>query len=201
MSRTINGLRNALTLSQFYLLAQSVALFYSSTEQTIARSKVMERFDLTESTFYTLLEFAVTHHLVDDETVSKIQEKILANQAVHGNKGYYSKKKYNSLIEKRNNYSAFTKKDIKEIATFYATTPEKSKRQIAKYFGFHNTIVLDQILKKACIDCIISDKVYKQLLNRSLQKPKNLEKTLKFFSAITTVRAQKKKASQTPPAT
>ncbi len=196
MARNSLVLKSTLSLDEFYRLSKQVAVFYSKTVPSTARTKIMEKFDLTESTFYTLLEIAITHHLVDDAVVEKIREKTLANQKSHGNTGYYSTVKYNNLKETRRNYSAFSKKDIKYIATYFAEHPEKSKSQISSFFSFTNTKVLDQLLKKACLEIIISDKVYKKIVSRSVSTSQNLNTTMTFFEELTRKRIAAKEQKQ-----
>lgn len=196
MARNSLELKSTLSLPEFYRLSKQVAVYYSKTVPSTARTKIMEKFDLTESTFYTLLEMAITHHLVNDNVVEKIREKILANQAAHGNTGYHSNVKHNKLKESRKNYSAFSKKDILYIATYFAEHPDKSKSQISKFFSFTNSKVLDQLLKKACLELIISDKVYKQIVSRSISTSTNLNATMAFFEELTRKRIEAKEQKQ-----
>lgn len=193
MAQTTLDLRRILSLDAFYRLSYQIAIFYANTATKKARSCIMEKYDITESAYYTLLDMAITHHLVNDQTVEKIQAKIFANQANHGNSGHYSQKKQKRLDKERKTFSAFTKKDIAEIATYFATHPEKTKLQISKEFRFHSPKILDQILQKACKELIISDKVYKQLLTRALQRPKDLETTMRYFNAMTQYRNEAKR--------
>ena len=199
MAKNTLELKKELSLSDYYKLSKQVASYYASTVPGKARTAITTRYDITESAFYTLLEFSITHHLVDDKTVQKIRTKILANQGVHGNKGYYSNRKYNELEKERKNYSAFSKKDIKEIATYFANNPDKSKLQVSRQFGFHSTVVLDQLLKKACVELIISDKVYKAIINRALRYSKDLEQTMQFFNQVTRCRLEAKTLKDEPP--
>lgn len=192
MAKNTLELKTKLSLCDYYKLSKQIALYYASTIPGKARTAITTRFDITESAFYTLLEFSITHHLVDDKTVQKIREKILANQNLHGNKGYNSNRKYDELEKVRKTYSAFSKKDIKEIATYFANTPDKSKQEISRQFGFHSTTVLDQLLRKACVELIISDKVYKAIINRALRYSKDLEQTMQFFNKVTKCRMEAK---------
>lgn len=199
MARTTLELRRSLSLDAFYRLSYQIAIFYATTATKKARTCIMEKFDITESTYYTLLDMAITHNLVDDQTVEKIKAKILANQADHGNSGHYSQKKQTRLEKERKDLSAFTKKDIKEIATYFANNPDKSKLQVSRQFGFHSTVVLDQLLKKACVELIISDKVYKAIINRALRYSKDLEQTMQFFNQVTRCRLEAKTLKDEPP--
>ena len=88
---------------------------------------------------------------------------------------------------------------IKEIATYFANNPDKSKLQVSRQFGFHSTVVLDQLLKKACVELIISDKVYKAIINRALRYSKDLEQTMQFFNQVTRCRLEAKTLKDEPP--
>ncbi len=199
MAKNSLELKKELSLCDYYKLSKQIALYYASTVPGKARTAITTRYDITESAFYTLLEFSITHHLVDDKTVQKIREKIIVNQKNHGNKGYYSKRKYDELEKERKTYSAFSKKDIREIATYFANTPDNSKQQISRQFGFHSSVVLDQILRKACVELLISDKVYKAIINRALRYSKNLEQTMQFFSSVTKCRQEAKNLKDETP--
>jgi len=193
MARNSLELRKRLTLSGFYRLSHQIATDYALTTASTARTVLMERYEITESTFYTLLEFAFTHHLVSDRLTKNIREKVLENQASHGNKGYSSRVKYNKLWEERIKYSAFSKKDIAYIATFYATYPNFTKQDTRNIFCFHSTTVLDQILKKACVELIISDKVFKELRSKAIENAEDVERTVLFFDNLAQSRAEAKK--------
>ena len=193
MARNTLELRKKLSLIEFYRLSQEVALDYVRSTSIFARSVLMERYDLTKSTFYTLLEIAITHHLVDDKLFQDIQEKILENQSAHGNHGYYSTIKYNKLKEKRKKYSDFSKKDIAYIVKYYANHPQYSKQKVTNIFHFHSTKVLDQILKKACMELIISDKIFYALRKRAIDNAVDMNYTVQFFETLSRYRTEAKK--------
>ena len=192
MPRNCLTLRKTLDLRDFYRLSQEIALKYAKKPQDVARSYFVERYNITPSTFYTLLEFSITHHLIDDETSKAIQKKILNNQETHGNNGFFSKIKYKELENKREKYSAFLKKDIVYIANYYANNDKYSKEEIANYFCFYNTKVLDQILKKACVELIISDKTFEALYKRAIKNAINIKRTETFFDMLREARKQAK---------
>lgn len=193
MAKTCRQLRKANTLSGFYRFSHKLATTYASSGKDKARSVLMEEFDVTESTYYTLLEMSITHHLVDDKTAASIKEKILLNQSDHGNHGGGSEKKYDGLMEKRKNFSAFTKKDIRYIATYFADHPEIPKVDIARTFSFHNSRALDRVLLRACKELIISDKIFEKIKKRSIASATDIEYSTKFFDQLTAYRKEYKK--------
>lgn len=209
MARNSLALRKRLSLNDYYQLSKQIALDYANSADCIARSVLMERYNITESTYYYLLEMAITHSLVSDATVVKIKEKILANNALHDNHGYNSTVKYKRLELQRKNYSAFSKVDILYITKFYANNPQQSKKEIAKFFHFTSTTTLDQILKRACVELIITDKIFQKLRERALinainsdssQNTTNLERTERFFDLLSEIRKTeraKRKAEET----
>lgn len=196
MARNSLTLRRTLTVSEFFRFARNLANDYASTGASTARTALSDKYDITDSTFYTLLDMAITHHLVSDKHVQDILEKTLANQSAHGNNGYNSKIKHQELLEKRKSYSAFQKKDIAHIARYYANHPELSKVEVAKIFGFTSTKPLDQILKKACVELIISDTVFKALRTRAVEKAteKDMDRTVQFFDTLSEIRSKAKKS-------
>ena len=114
MARTILEIRSSNGVAYTYKLARTIAFDYTQSAANIARSSLMNKYDISESTYYTLLDMAITHHLINDEMVRKILEKKKANQKSFGNKGYDTQSRHDLLLEQRSSYSAFTKKDIKQ---------------------------------------------------------------------------------------
>lgn len=185
-------LRKQLSLEEFYRFSQRLAYEYATSPASTAVSAHMEKHNITKSAFYTLLEFAVTHHLVNDNVVQSIREKLVSNLAAHGCNGYKSMVKYNKLVEQRENYSAFQKKDIEYIAKYYATHPEESKKEVTVHFHFYNTKALDRVLKRACIELIISDKIFNALRQRAIDNATDLQYTVDFFSQLARYRDRAK---------
>lgn len=199
MAKNSLALRRKLTTSAFYKFAYELATDYANTAASTARTVLCMKYDITESTFYTLLSFAITHYLVSEKTAQRIFEKILANQSAHGNNGYDSTIKHKQLLEERKKYSDFSKKDIADIARYYANHPELTKAEVAKIFRFESTKPLDQILKKACIELIISDTVFEALRKRAISKADeaNMDRTVQFFDLLFRARTEAKKAKKT----
>lgn len=190
--RNISYLRKTMTLGGLYALAKNVAKDYASTVPERARSILMDKYNLTESAYYHLLEMTVTHHLVSDETIKKMREKALVNQSVHGNAGKTSNDKYDVLEVRRREYSAIKHNDIKHIAEYFAEHPELSKKSISMTFSFTSSKVLDQILYKACKELIISDETFEKIKKRSLASATNLGETQRFFAHLDAERAIRK---------
>lgn len=192
--RNSKKLRETYSLSAFYKLSRDIATEYASTSPVRARSILMEKYNVSESTYYYLLEFAITHYLVSDNIIQQMQEKTLANQSNHGNHGYSSHLKYAKLLEERKNYSAFTQKDIRAIAKFFAEHPERPKDEIARMYCFHKTAVLDHLLLKACTECIVTDKLFEAIKKRSFATAADTEKTKRFFDVVAQRRATYKES-------
>ena len=193
MARTILEIRSFNGVAYTYKLARTIAFDYTQSAVSIARSSLMKKYDISESTYYTLLDMAITHHLINDENVNKILEKKKANQKSFGNKGYETQIKHNLLVEQRKSYSAFTKKDIKHIAKYFANHPDLTKEEISKIYGFYRTQALDRVLLRACCELIISDSVFEEMRNRSTSTSGDREKTEKFFEMLTQRRTEEKR--------
>ena len=193
MARTILEIRSFNGVAYTYKLARTIAYDYTQSAASIARSSLMEKYDVSESTYYTLLDMAITHHLISNDVVSKILEKKKANQKQFGNKGYGTQCKYNLLMEQRNNYSAFSKKDIKHIAKYFANHPDLTKEEISKIYGFYRTQALDRVLLRACTELIISDSVFEEMRIRSTSTSCDCERTTKFFEMLTQKRNEEKR--------
>lgn len=193
MARTILQIRSLNGVAYTYKLSRTIAFDYIQSAASIARSSLMKKYDISESTYYTLLDMAITHHLINDENVNKILEKKKANQKSFGNKGYETQIKHNLLVEQRKSYSAFTKKDIKHIAKYFANHPDLTKEEISKIYGFYRTQALDRVLLRACCELIISDSVFEEMRNRSTSTSGDREKTEKFFEMLTQRRTEEKR--------
>lgn len=189
-------LRKQLSLEDFYRFSQRLAYDYATSSASTAVTALTEKYDITKSAFYTLLEIAVTHHLVNDNIVQSIREKLISNLAAHGCKGYKSTVKYNQLVEKRTNFSAFLKKDIEYIAKYYAEHPEESKQEICARFHFYHVKVMNRILKIACEKLIISDKIFNMIRQRAIDNATDLQYTVDFFSQLARKRDQAKQVKK-----
>ena len=193
MARTILEIRSSNGVAYTYKLARTIAFDYTQSAANIARSSLMNKYDISESTYYTLLDMAITHHLINDEMVRKILEKKKANQKSFGNKGYDTQSRHNLLLEQRSSYSAFTKKDIKHIAKYFANHPDLTKEEISKIYGFYRTQSFDRVLLRACMELIITDSVFEEMRNRSTSTSRDREKTEKFFDILTQKRNEEKR--------
>ena len=193
MARTILDIRRINGVGYTYKLARTIAFDYTRSAASVARSSLMKKYDISESTYYTLLDMAITHHLVDDSTVNKILEKKKANQKSFGNKGNNTQSRHNLLLEQRKNYSAFSKKDIKHIAKYFANHPDLTKEEISKIYGFYRTQALDRVLLRACVELIITDNMFEEMRRRSTSTSRDREKTEKFFEMLTQKRYEEKK--------
>ena len=193
MARTILEIRSSNWVAYTYKLARTIAFDYTQSAANIARSSLMNKYDISESTYYTLLDMAITHHLINDDMVRKILEKKKANQKSFGNKGYDTQSRHNLLLEQRSSYSAFTKKDIKHIAKYFANHPDLTKEEISKIYGFYRNQALDRVLLRACLELIITDSVFEEMRNRSTLTSRDREKTEKFFDILTQKRNEEKR--------
>ena len=193
MARNITYLRKTLSLGDLYRLAKNLATDYANSVPEHSRSILMNKYNLTESAYYHLLEMAVTHYLVSDKTVQQMREKTLVNQSAHGNNGDKSNTKYDVLEVRRREYSAIKKADIQHIAEYFANHPELSKKSVSMTFSFTSSKVLDQILLRACKELIVSDETFEKIKKRGLASAENLSKSRQFFAQLTAYREVVKK--------
>lgn len=192
MAKNSLQLRREMSLGSFYRFSHELATDYAFSAASVARTELTDKYHITSSTYYTLIEFAISHNLVSNDVVKKIREKVISNQKSHQSSGYYSIVKYNYLEEVRKSYSAFTKKDIGEIAKYFANHPELSKEQVCERFSLYRIQVLDKILYRACVELILTDTMFETLRKRSLQTAKDQHKTTAFFEYLYQKRVDKK---------
>lgn len=155
----------------------------------VTRTFFVELYDISQSTFYSILQKAIIEHIVDIDTVYKIRERAISNMSkkrekVNTNMVYLH---YENLLEKRNNF-VFCKKERKRIITEFAN---RDKRIPKKYFCKEQCIsieLLDKVLITGICYNEIPKKLYTKIKNDSLIYNNNSKSVLNFFEKIENIR-------------
>ena len=160
-----------------------IATFYANNEVT--RSYFMKKYDISSSTFYSILKKSIIEHIVDLETVHKIKIRSLENTlnqckdlSKKSNSNYYY-----ALIDKRNNFLFSKTSRIKLIKDFVNRDKNISKSIFCKSY-YIDVELFDKVLIQAIIYSEISNKLYLKLKNDSLFYYNNSVKVSDFFSNL-----------------
>ena len=160
-----------------------IGTFYANNEVT--RSYFMKKYDISSSTFYSILKKAIIEHIVDMDTVYKIKERSLQNSL----KKYKNLPKnsnsnhYYTLIDKRNIFLFSKSSRIKLIKCFVNRDKSISKPNFCKSC-YIDIELFDKILIQSIIYSEISNKLYLKLKNDSLFYYNNSVKVSSFFSSL-----------------
>ncbi len=114
MARSFNDLKKEKTIAELNRFCREVAIDYATSANMESREKRAERFDIFPECYRTACKWAVTHYLVSDHMVEKMQEVARFNQMRHTTygKGKSSVKYYSRLREERKRDSVETMKDF-----------------------------------------------------------------------------------------
>lgn len=106
MAKNFSDLKKNKTTHEFNKLCAEIAREYAETNIFHAETYFTEQYDITPSCYKKIMEFSVTHYLVDDLTVDRMEEKAKANQirSCHYSKGESSTNKYKRLRRERREY-------------------------------------------------------------------------------------------------
>lgn len=127
--RTFTQLKKSMTLRQFNLFCRDIANEYAFSGLFKARTYFTENYNITESCYQKIKDYAVTHFLVSDYVVDCMESKSAGNQARSaGVEGKSSNKHYDELRAERNKF-------IFELAEEYIEHPEISLGQLIESRG------------------------------------------------------------------
>lgn len=188
--RSFKVLKESMTSMEFNYFCQDIAEKYANSDGQCAKSYFSDKYDLSHSCFYKILEYAIVENLVSDEVVNLMQVKAIKNQKVHAeNAGSRSILHYQDMRRKRYEkiVSNLSEKEIEEIAKEFAINFQISKKELAEKHGM--TIrVIDMILVRAILELIVDDKTFALIRERSLINGNNIKKTEAFFNELTRIR-------------
>ena len=182
---------NEMELEDF---CRKIATEYAKLPQRKAVTYFTEKYDITKSCFYRILNIAVKTNLVSREIIRSMEAKAIANQRSHASyAGRTSVEHYEKLRKERDEYiiKGYTDMDIKEIAEDFARSTNETKLEFANKYdiGIH---ILNILLKKAFVEGIADDETCMAIQNRSLAKSTS-DRNEKFFEHLWNLRNSNKK--------
>ena len=186
--RSFRQLKKNMTYEEFNEFCKKIANEYANSESNFARSYFCNYYEIGESCFYRVLEYAIITNLVDDKLFKKMMEKSITNQISHkAGAGMTSVAKYNHLYSKRCEYIAlsFPENKIKQIAEDFANNPNVSKEDIALKYNISRK-VLELMLERSIIDNVVNDEIFEAIRNRSIKNstPNKKTETEKYFEVL-----------------
>ena len=169
---------------------------YAKSSAECSRSYYCRNADITEATFYKILHTAIEQWIVDEETARMIARKssLNAGKGSESEAGsIQSRRAYDESFKIRDSYE-IPKSYAKKYAILYAYSSYNQRnfrnfeRMPTKYFN--------KLIKKAIIECIISDEVVATLRKKSLEN-NNPELANQLFDSLEQEREEYKKCKKT----
>lgn len=169
--RNMTTLKKTLSIEEMDALAVKVTMEYVKSSNEFARTYFCDKYGLTSSAFYKLLEYAVVIGLVEEKVIDKMEEKAITNSKLHAEgAGAATKIKYAKLRMQRieNFLESLEKEEIKEMAEFFAETIEATKGDAAACYQV-SLREFDFVLRKAIVDGIVDDDIVDKIEERSIK--------------------------------
>lgn len=167
-----------------------IATQYAETPESYSHTFFEKEYEISQTTFYTILEKAVIENVVSNETVLEMAGKASSNSSEKaGEPGETrSAKHYKYLIQKRKIYM-LPKKEAIDLADRYSKSKLRKKEFAEKYY--YTTALMDRTIMKCIIDCWIKDETVSLLKNKALQQHKS-EEAIRFWDKLEEMRTNKK---------
>ena len=179
---------------QMRAYVREVAEFYANTDNGISKPYITNYYQITDSCYYKILEYAVIWGVVDDVIVKRIKEKTSYNAQLHYGTSYRTENKYSELRKLRREYAEFpfTKKEAKEITHLFVEE-KVSKEDLARKFCTTRSKIDKAIYVSIELNWV-KDEIYNKIKESSL-KADSSEKTVNFFKELDYLRESNKESS------
>ena len=114
MAKNFSDLKKIKTIREFNKLCAEIAREYAETDIFQAETYFTEEYGITPSCYRKMKEYAVTHYLVSDWIVGKMEEKAKANQtrSCSYSRGKSSSTYYSKLLQERRKYCVGLMRDF-----------------------------------------------------------------------------------------
>ena len=191
--RSFTNLKKEMSLEQLNNFCKELAEEYATSDYEFARKFFCEKYSLTQSCYYKVLEYAVVNNLISDLTLADIMHKSATNQSTYyDGSGATSVAKYNRLYNKRceNIAAAFSEEKIRDIADDFLL---KSKYRVSIKHEI-STKTVDFAIMRAVSENIVDDRTVAALESRSIATAKGSDKytTRVGFEIVKAMREEKK---------
>jgi len=166
---------------------KKIATEYARSEPACNHSYFEREYEISDSTFYNLLNKAIIESIVDEEIARQIGEKASRNSTVKAGKyaGVRSKIHNEHLLLKRKNFR-FPKKEAKEIVIKY------SESSLSKEKFCEKNCITKKLFDNAMIRAItqnwITNKCYKRLKSKAIKNHDDSPEVYELFQKLDEMR-------------
>ena len=185
--RSFTQLKKQMSSQSFNEFCKKVTKEYANSEAHFARSYFCEHYNISQSCFYKILEYATITNLISDKEFEKMRNKAIGNQGFHkGGAGLSSQVKYSEMYIQRCEYimESYSKEGLKQIAESFANHPNISKKDFAEKY-YISTKVLGLLLQKAIVTNVIDDETFEAIKRRSINNSNSDRKVVEnYFKAL-----------------
>lgn len=167
-------------------LIAKVAVMYAGTDASYSSEYFCREFEITQPTFYKLLEKAVVENIVELEIVEAIKKKSAYNALRKAGKNAEkrSQKHYEHLIQKRKLFVLSKKESIALTKAYISTDLDKQK---FCHKEFCTTELLNRTILKSMLENWISDEDVNKLKEKSLKK-ESTPRAIEFWEKVESYR-------------
>lgn len=171
---------------------KKIATEYAISEPACDHSYFEREYEISNSTFYNLLDKAIIESIVDERIAWKIGQKACANSSAKagGNAGIRSKIHNANLMEKRRTFK-FSKREAKKVATEYAESL-LGKEAFCKKNCITKKL-FDNALVRAIAQNWIDDKTYEAIKSKAFKNNGHSSETCELFRKLDAMRNNHKK--------
>jgi hypothetical protein len=179
---------------QMRAYVREVAEFYANTDNGISKPYITNYYQITDSCYYKILEYAVIWGVVDDVIVKRMEEKTSYNAQLHSGTSYRTENKYSELKKLRREYAEFpfSRKEAKEITHLFIEE-RINKENLARKFCTTKSKI-DKAIYVSIESNWVKDEIYNKIKESSL-KVDSSEETVNFFKKLDSLRELNKKSS------
>lgn len=179
---------------QIRAFVRQVAEFYANTDNGISKPYITNYYQITDSCYYKVLEYAVIWGVVNDTIVKRMEEKTCYNARLHSGTSYRTENKYSELKKLRREYAEFpfSRKEAKEITMLF-TEKKFTKEELAKMYCTTKSKI-DKAIYVSIASNWVKDEIYHKIKESSL-KADSTEKTANFFKELDSLRESNKESS------
>jgi len=139
---------------------------YADTSEELAVSYFTEMYDITESCYQKIKDYAVVHYLVSNLTVTAMKSKAMSNQEAHcAHAGESTNKHYAQLFAERGKY-------VQSVALEYAEHTDIPLEQLLEKHGRSRKEYWIMLKEAMCgaRSCRVTTEVTKQIQIRMLRE-------------------------------
>lgn len=194
--RSFTELKKQMSYQSFEEFCKKIAKEYANSEAHFARSYFCEHYNISQSCFYKVLEYAAVTNLISEREFERLKNKATANQGLHKRgAGLSSQIKYSEMYVRRCEYivESYSTVELKQIAESFASQPNISKKEFAEKYNT-STKVLGLLLQKAIVTNVVDDETFEAIKNRSINNSSSdIEFVESYFKALEEKRQLDKK--------